>query len=65
MGGAPALCDRLSLLGAVVISDWSLRIKNCLLACSYCNYKDQGYFLSHQRLGQCFLYRILNLGSQV
>ena len=47
VGGAPAPCDRLSLLGAVVISDWSLRIKNCLLACSYCNYKDQGYFLSH------------------
>lgn len=39
-GRAPALCGRLSLLEAIVISDWSLRTKNCLL-----DYKDQGYFL--------------------
>lgn len=42
-GGVLVLCDRLLLLGVVVIFDWLLRIMN-YYSCFYGNCKDLGYF---------------------
>lgn len=42
-GGVLLLCDRLLLLGVVVIFDWLLRIMN-YYSCFYGNCKDLGFF---------------------